>query len=222
MDIILILLTLMLPIIADLNIRLNYNKYLKEYNKKELTGAEVARMILEKHNLKDIYVVETSGYLSDHYDPTRKVVRLSAAVYNKATVASVAIAAHECGHAIQDKEGYKFMRFRSAIFPFVNITTSLSYWIILIGLFLGILKVFYIGIAFTCIGLLFQLVTLPVEFDASKRAKEELKKLKVVNKTEEKGIAKVLKSAALTYVAGVLASILQIVRLLLLANNNRD
>ena len=220
MDLLLILIIITIPLIADINIKTNYNKYLKVDNKGNLTGQEVARKILDKHGLNDVYVVETDGYLSDHYDPSRKTVRLSKAVFEGESVASIAIAAHECGHAIQDKENYLFLRLRSLIFPIVNIATTLSYFIILIGLVLQILDLFYLGIALTSIGLIFQLITLPVEFDASKRAKEELNKLRVVSKEEASGVKKVLFSAAMTYVAGVLSSVLQIVRLLLIARSN--
>lgn len=215
-DLLLLILILIVPLIAEINVKNNYRKYLKVSNNKGLTGQEVARKILDKNGLKDIYVVETDGYLSDHYDPRRKVVRLSKAVYRGETVASVAIAAHECGHAIQDKEGYAFLKIRSLIFPVVNVATSISYYIILIGFFLQILDVIYLGIGFTLLGLIFQVITLPVEFNASKRAKEELNTLNVVSDDEAVGVKKVLKSAALTYVAGVLASAIQILRLLLI------
>lgn len=219
MDLLLLLLIILIPIIADISVRTNYNKYLKKYNVGKLNGQEVARMILDKNNLQNIYVVETNGYLSDHYDPRRKVVRLSKAVYEGESIASIAIAAHECGHAIQDKSGYLFMKIRSAIFPIVNICTSISYYIILIGFIFQILNLIYIGIGFTCFGLIFQLITLPVEFNASKRAEEELNTLNIITFEEKHSVKKVLFSAAMTYVAGVLASALQVLRLLLIASN---
>ena len=221
MDLFLIILILIIPLVADINVKNTYKKYLNIKNNKSITGQEVARMILDKNGLQDVYVVETKGYLSDHYDPKRKVVRLSKSVYEGESVASIAIAAHECGHAIQDKEGYSYMKFRSAIFPIVNIATSISYYIILIGFLLEILDVIYLGIGFSLLGLLFQIITLPVEFNASFRAKDQLNKLHIVNPNESTGVEKVLKSAALTYVAGVLASAIQILRLIL-AVNNRD
>lgn len=220
MDLFLIVVIILVPLIADLNVKNTYKKYLKIKNTDNLTGQEIARKILDKNGLENVYVVETSGYLSDHYDPKRKTVRLSKAVFEGETIASIAIAAHECGHAIQDKEGYLYMRFRSAIFPIVNIATSISYYIILIGFLLEILNMVYLGIAFTALGLLFQIVTLPVEFNASARAKKELESLHLVKKNEATGVKKVLSSAALTYVAGVLASAAQIIRLILVARNN--
>ncbi|MBE6155919.1 MAG: zinc metallopeptidase [Firmicutes bacterium] len=220
MDLLLIAVIIIVPLIADLNVKGTYKKYLKVKNQGNLSGQEIARQILDHNGLTDVYVVETSGFLSDHYDPKRKTVRLSKAVFEGETVAAIAIAAHECGHAIQDKEGYWFMRLRSAIYPIVNIATSVSYYIILIGFLFQILDMVYLGIAFTTLGLIFQLVTLPVEFNASSRAKEELIKLRIVQDSETTGISKVLTSAALTYVAGVLASAVQILRLILAVKNN--
>lgn len=218
MDLILILLIIGIPALASLGIKTTYKKYLKVNGSKNLTGQEVARKILDSHGLNDMYVVETSGTLSDHYDPTRKVVRLSRDIFSKTSISSVAVAAHECGHAIQDKEGYAPMRIRSAIYPVVKVATSVSYYIILIGFILEALDLVYLGIACTCLGLLFQIVTLPVEFNASKRALEELEKLNLVSSNEKDGASKVLAAAALTYVAGVLASALQVLRLILAAN----
>ena len=134
----------------------------------------------------------------------------------------MAIAAHECGHAIQDKEGYLFLKLRSLIFPVVNIATSISYYIILIGFIFEVLDLVYIGIGLTTIGLFFQIITLPVEFNASKRAGKEIDAMHLANSEEKSGIKKVLVSAALTYVAGVLTSALQILRLLLIASSDRD
>lgn len=219
MDLLLVLMIIFIPLLADFYVKGTYKKYLKKDCSKKLCGQEVARMILDKNGLQDVYVVKTNGTLTDHYDPKRKVVRLSEAVYSGETISSLAIAAHECGHAIQDKEGYMYMRFRSFIFPFVNIATSLSYWIICIGFLLELLDMVYLGVGLTCFGLLFQIVTLPVEFDASKRARHELNNLDIVSEEESDGVKKVLVSAALTYVAGVLASALQILRLILIARD---
>lgn len=213
-DNLLILIIFIIPLIAQIKVSINYNKYLKEDSFCGLTGFEVARKILDSHALKNIHIVETPGTLSDHYDPTRKVLRLSHNVFHGTSISSMSIAAHECGHAIQDKEGYSFMRIRSFIFPIVNIATQLSYIIILIGILTAMFKLIMLGIALTGCGLIFQLITLPVEFDASKRAKEELYKLNIANDEENNGVKKVLGAAAITYVAGVLTSILQILRLI--------
>lgn len=219
-ELIIFILIIILPLMADIYVKLNYKKYLKDENSRKLSGQEVARMILDTHGLQNVYVVETGGYLSDHYDPKRKVVRLSKEVYEGTSVSSMAIAAHECGHAIQDKEGYAYMRFRAMIFPLVNIATSVSYWIIVLGFVLEMFDLVYLGIGLTSLGLIFQIVTLPVEFNASARAKDEINNLNLAPEDEQVGIKNVLTSAALTYIAGVLASALQIIRLILVANNN--
>ena len=220
MDLILVIIVILIPLIAQIGVSSNYQKYKRVKNTKELTGYDVARKILDENGLGDIYIVETRGELTDHYDPTKKVVRLSSDIYHGKTVAAMSVASHECGHAIQDKDGYTFMRIRSAIFPIVNIATSISYWIILLGFLFELLDLIYIGIALTCLGLLFQIVTLPVEFDASKRAGVFLKEYNLATEDESKGVKKMLGAAAMTYVAGVLASALQILRLILAARNN--
>lgn len=222
MELTLFILIIILPLIADIFVKINYSINLKKENSKGISGAEVARKILDKNGLSNIYVVATNGYLTDHYDPKRKVIRLSKDVYEGSSVSSMAIAAHECGHAIQDKEGYLFLKLRSLIFPIVNIATSVSYYIILIGFIFEMLDLVYIGIGLTSLGLLFQIITLPVEFNASKRAGKEIDAMHLANSEEKSGIKKVLVSAALTYVAGVLTSALQILRLLLIANSDRD
>ena len=220
MDLILAIIVILIPLIAQIGVSSNYQKYKRVKNTKELTGYDVARKILDENGLGDIYIVETTGELTDHYDPTKRVVRLSSDIYHGKTVAAMSVAAHECGHAVQDKEGYTFMRIRSAIFPIVNVATSISYWIILLGFLFELLDLIYIGIALTCLGLLFQIVTLPVEFDASKRAGVFLKEYNLATEDESKGVKKMLGAAAMTYVAGVLASALQILRLILAARNN--
>lgn len=221
MDLLLFFIILIIPTIAQIGISINYKKYKNIKNERGLSGQETARKILDENGLKDIYVVETSGNLSDHYDPKRKVVRLSSEVFRGETIAAVSIAAHECGHAIQDKEGYFMMRIRSLIYPIVNIGTSLSYFIILIGVLTQMFEIVLVGIALTALGLVFQLVTLPVEIDASKRALNIIENDSLVNSDEHGGCKKMLISAAMTYVAGVLASALQVLRLLLIFNNDR-
>ncbi len=223
MDLILIILILLIPGVAQMFISINYSNYKKQPLEKKMSGQEVAREILDKHGLSNIYVVEVKGNLTDHYDPSRKVVRLSSEVFHGETIAAAAIAAHECGHAIQDKENYFMLRLRSLIYPIVNLGTSLSYIIILIGIVMQALDLVYVGIALTGLGLIFQLITLPVEFDASKRALKILEEENLVVSSEHIGCKKILTSAAVTYVAGVLASALQILRLVLIfGNNDRD
>lgn len=214
-DFLFIIIILIIPFIAQLKVSSNYNKYLTVKQSSGLSGFEVARKILDNNGLDNIHIVETRGKLTDHYDPTRKVIRLSHNVFHGDSIASISIAAHECGHAIQDKTGYVWMRIRSMIFPIVNIATSISYVIILIGILAQLFNVVLLGIFLTAFGLIFQIITLPVEFDASNRAKDELKKIGIVTTEEQTGVNKVLGAAAMTYVAGVLSSALEIVRLLL-------
>lgn len=221
MDYILILLIIIIPLLAQLKISLNYKRYSNVANDNNKNGYDIAREILNRNNLDYIDVVEVAGDLTDHYDSKNQVVRLSSAIFHGSSVSSTAIAAHECGHAIQDKEGYQPMQLRAKIYPVVNIATSLSYWIILIGFLFQLINLVYIGIILTCFGLIFQLITLPVEFDASKRAKEILLSYNLVNSNEIKGVKRVLSAAAMTYVAGVLASAIQILRLILIAQRRK-
>lgn len=217
---ILYILIILIPVIAQIRITTSYGKYKKVNNSKGLSGFEVARKILDANGLENVYVVETTGNLTDHYDPSRKVIKLSKDIFNGETIAAASVAAHECGHAIQDKNNYSFMRIRSFLVPFVNLTSSFSWVVILIGLFTEYFQIFALGIGLISIGLVFQLVTLPVEFDASKRAKEELQKLNLIGNGEDTGVTKMLGAAAMTYVASVLTSVLEIVRLIALFNDN--
>jgi hypothetical protein len=221
MDLMLLIVILIVPAMAQVLVTTNYNKYRNVDNSIKLCGQEVARKILDTNGLDKIYVVSTSGNLTDHYDSSRKVIRLSNDIFNNNSIASLAVAAHECGHAIQDKDGYFFMRLRSLIYPIVRIGTMFSYIVIAIGALAQILNVIYLGIALVSLGLIFQLVTLPVEFDASKRAIEEIKKLELITSDEEQDVYNMLKAAALTYVAGVLTSLLEIVRLIMIFSDDR-
>lgn len=222
MDLIICLLIVIIPALAQLFISINYSKYKKIFNDSKITGQEVARKILDSNNLEKIYVVATGGNLTDHYDSSRKVIRLSKDIYDNESIASLAVAAHECGHAIQDKDGYFFMRLRSFIYPIVRIGTMFSYLVIFIGAIAEAMNIIYLGIALVALGLIFQLVTLPVEFDASKRALIELKNLGLVTDEELDGAKKMLISAALTYVAGVLSSALELLRLILIFTDKND
>lgn len=222
MELILLICILIVPAIAQFMVTGNYNKYKKIENSGNLTGYDTARKILDENGLKDILVIETQGTLTDHYDPSRKVVRLSSDIYHGNTIAACSVAAHECGHAIQDKEGYLYMRIRALIFPVVRIATSLSYIIIFLGLLMEALNMIYLGIALVGSGLVFQLVTLPVEINASKRAKEKLLQYQMINEEEGSDVTKMLGAAAMTYVAGVLASAAQLLRLVLIFGRRDD
>ena len=215
------LLGLIITGIAQLTVNSNYSKYKQEYSKSHKSGREVAREILDKHGLKNIEVVQVSGNLTDHYDPTKKVVRLSSDIYSGTSIASVSVAAHECGHAIQDKIGYTPMRIRSRLVPVVNFSTKIGDLVIVIGLAAGALKMATIGLILLLSMLLFQLVTLPVEFDASRRGKKELDELHILNTDEQTGAARMLRAAAFTYVASVISTLFQILRLALMVASSR-
>ena len=216
---IIFLLMLIIPVYASIKVNLSYKKYVKIDNEKKLTGFDVARRILDENNLGEIYVVETKGTMSDHYDPRRKTVRLSTDVYHGTSISSLAIAAHECGHAIQDKEGYTWFKIRSMIFPIINIGQKIAYVVMIIGLFLSYLNYVYAAIGFTFLGLLFELVTLPVEFDASKRAKSIVLSDGMISDSEKSGVDAVLNSVAFTYVAAVISSMLEMIYLLMQLND---
>lgn len=219
---ILIFLGIIISVIANLFVKITYKKYLNFENSKGLTGFDVARKILDKNNLQDIHVVEVRGYLTDHYDPNRKVVRLSSEVFHENSIASLAVAAHEVGHALQDANNYWFMKFRSFLVPFVNFISRAGYFAILIGIIFGYGSVIYIAIAMELATLLFQIVTLPVEFNASKRALLKIREYNLVTDDEYKGTKSVLFAAAFTYVASLVTILLQLLRLLLIAGSRRD
>lgn len=220
MEGVLYLVGLLLVLGSQLLVSGSYSKYKKIKNKANISGFDVAREILDKNGLNDIHIVETNGNLTDHYDPSRKVVRLSKDIFHGTSIASMAVAAHECGHALQDKDGYKFMRIRAALVPTVNISTKAGYIALVIGLLFSSKDLALFGVALLAVMLLFQLVTLPVEFNASNRAKKELNKMEKVSGKEEDGVSKMLLAAALTYVASVINEALQIFRLLLIASNS--
>lgn len=220
MDMLIIIASLVITLGAQAYINSNYNKTRKININSNMKGCDIARLILDKNGLNNVKVVEASGILSDHYDPRRKTVNLSPEVYAKASVAAASVAAHECGHAIQDKEGYLFLRLRHSLVPFVNFASYAGYIAVLIGLFMSAFNFIWFGILMECIILFFQLVTLPVEFNASSRALENLVNFNIVNDKEIVYSKKMLFAAALTYVASVAAAVLQIVRLLLIARRN--
>ena len=216
-DLVLLLLIILLPIIAQAIVRRSYNKYSKVKSSSNLTGKDVANMILERNGIKNVSVEQIGGTLSDHYNPKGKNICLSSSIYNDCSISSISVAAHECGHALQDKEAYSFFNFRSMLVPVVNVTSKISSIIIIIGFILEFANLLEIGIILLCVGLLFQLITLPVEFNASKRARIQLQELGLITQDELSGVKKVLSAAALTYVAGFLAEMLQVLRIVLLS-----
>ena len=219
MDLLLIFLIILIPLIAQLGIKSSYSKYSSIENDNELTGKEVARMIVDKNGLNNVEIYETSGELADYYDPRKKKVVLSTNIYRGKSISSAAVAAHEVGHAIQDKEGYFFLKFRSFLVPIVNFTSHISSLFIIIGFAASAFDFIDIGIILLLVGLFFQLITLPVEFNASARAKEQLKDIGLYSKKNINGTNSVLNAAAYTYVAGFLAEALQILRLILISRD---
>lgn len=207
---------------AQILINVRYSKYSKIKNNRGISGEQTARMILDRNGLSDVKVERVSGYLTDHYDPKNKTVRLSSDVYDGTTIASAAISAHECGHAIQDKENYKFLRIRSSLIPIVNISSYAGYIAILLGLLFGTLNLIWLGIVFELVILLFQIITLPVEINASFRALKQIDNMHILNSEELKSSKKVLIAAATTYLASVASAILQILRLILMFGRNND
>ena len=199
---------------AQFYISVSYSKYSKIAASRGFTGAMSARTVLDRHGLRDVSVSQVAGSLSDHYDPRKKQVRLSNAVYGGSSIASIAVACHECGHAIQDSENYTFMRIRSALVPVTRISSYLGYLAIVIGCIFSSYTLIYIGIIAEVVILLFQLITLPVEINASRRALEEIKELNFLVDREYSGGRTMLTAAALTYVASVVTALLQIIRLL--------
>lgn len=221
-SIIILFISFIIVTIAQINISRAYKKYSNIENKSGLTGVEVARKILDKNGLNDIYVVEVGGKLTDHYDPSRKVVRLSGDVFHENTIAAAAVAAHECGHAIQDKENNTFMRIRGALVPVVNLSTKIGYFVLLIGILAQMMDLIWMGIALEVVILIFQLITLPVEFDASKKALKEIETMGLFKSSEMDGAKNMLTAAALTYVASFISSLLEILRLVLVFTSNDD
>lgn len=222
---ILIFIGIILTLLASARVKMTYAKYAKVRSRGGYTGAQTAERILHNAGISDVRVEHVSGDLTDHYDPKSKVLRLSDTVYNSQSVAAIGVAAHECGHAIQHDKGYSPLAFRSALVPVANIGATISWPLILIGFFItgsGSILV-QLGILLFSLAVLFQLVTLPVEFNASSRAIAILGNSGILYEEEVKDARKVLNAAALTYVAAAAASILQLLRLLLLfGGRSRD
>lgn len=213
-----IFISILITTLSQIFISLAYSKYKKILNNKDLSGYDVARKILDSNNLDNIMILETRGNLTDHYDPQRKVIKLSTDIYHGSSIAGAAVAAHECGHAIQDKTKYTPMRIRSTLVPFVNICTRIGYLAIVIGIIFSYTLI-EVGIVLLLSMLVFQLITLPVEFNASHRAIKELKRLNLIDEEEKSSAKNMLIAAAFTYVASVLSTLLEILRYALIFND---
>lgn len=219
---ILVLIGALLSMWASARVNSTYKKYAQVRSASGLTGAEAARRILNGAGIYDVRIEHISGNLTDHYDPRGKVLRLSDTVYGSPSVAAIGVAAHECGHAIQHDQGYAPLQIRSAIVPVANIGTKAAFPIILLGLFFGnSYTLIQVGLLCFACGTLFQLITLPVEFNASARAVDILGNTHMLSDTELGSTKKVLSAAAMTYVAAAAASILSLLRLVLLFGGRR-
>lgn len=203
-------------------LRSTYGRWQKVPAASGISGAETARLILDSNGLNDVSVVEVPGQLTDHYDPRKRAVRLSTANYRGASVASHAVAAHEVGHAIQHAKAYTPLRLRSALVPVASLGSSLAPWLIIGGAVLGIFNLIQFGVILFAAAVLFQLVTLPVEFDASRRAGQQLQSLGIATTSEVGGTRSVLNAAALTYVAAAAASVLYLLYYVSMFMGNRD
>ena len=213
---------LLLPIYAQMKVQGTYRKFSKVPAQRGMTGAQVARMILDHHGLTDVRVVPTQGVLSDHYNPATKTVALSESNYYESSLAGIAVAAHEVGHAIQHKEAYSFLTLRAKLVPVANISSNMSWIFVMIGIFASSSGFLLLGIVLLSAGVIFQIVTLPVEFDASKRAMNEVVSLGIIGNNEETGARKVLNAAALTYVAAAAVAVLELLRLVLIYTGMRS
>ena len=218
----LVLIGVILSLWASARVKSTYAKYSGERSLSGMTGAQAAQRILSMAGIYDVTVQHVAGNLTDHYDPRNKTLNLSDAVYSNASVAAVGVAAHECGHAIQHDRGYAALKFRSALAPVASIGANISWPLILVGLlFGGSGTLIQLGIIMFSLAVAFQLVTLPVEFNASKRAMTMLEETGVLYADELPKTRNVLNAAALTYVAAAASSILQLLRLVLLFGGNR-
>lgn len=224
---ILVLIGIGITMLASARMNSSFTKYAQIRSSSGLTGREVAERILAANGIYDVAVQPAPGQLTDHYDPSKKIVRLSESIYSSTSVAAIGVAAHECGHAIQDNRSYFPLRFRSAFVPLANLGSRLSWPMILIGLllaqsgaYLGYNLMSW-GILLFSLAVIFQLITLPVEFDASRRALIQLSETGILPAGEKRQAREVLTAAALTYVAAAAASLLQLMRLLILFGGRR-
>lgn len=221
----LVIIGVIICLLASSRMKSTFNKYSRVRNHSGMTGREAAEQVLRGAGIYDVRVEHISGDLTDHYDPRTKVLRLSDATYNSASVAAVGVAAHECGHAIQHATGYAPLKIRGALVPVANFGSTIAWPLILIGLFFNSqssMLFLNLGIIAFSLAVLFQIVTLPVEFNASNRAIRILGSSGMLYEDEVDATKKVLSAAALTYVAGAASAILQLLRIILLANSRRD
>lgn len=217
---ILIIIALLISLAVQMNMKGTFQKYSRVRSERGMTGAQAAERILHNAGIYNVRVERIHGNLNDHYDPRTKVIKLSDSIYGSNSLAAVGVAAHECGHAIQDATGYAPLGIRSALVPAANLGSQLSWPLFLIGLIFSMKPLLTAGIILFCAALLFQIVTLPVEFNASGRALRTLEQTGIMASQEIRDTRKVLGAAAMTYVAAVAASLLQLLRLVLLSRRS--
>lgn len=217
-----ILLAFGLSMWAQFRVKGTFNKWAKVQNLYGLTGHDAARRMLDANGLYDVPIEPVRGALTDHYDPIHRVVRLSEPVYYESSISAVAVACHEVGHAIQHKQKYPMLVLRHRMFPVVNFASGVAPFLLLAGFLFGALNLIGLGIIFFSAAVLFQIVTLPVEFNASNRARKVMLQQGFISPNEARGVGKVLNAAALTYVAAALISILELLRYILIFTSNRE
>ena len=196
---------------ASLKTKSTFNKYSRVRSAKGLTGAEAAQRLLSGAGVSDVRIERVDGFLSDHYDPTSKTLRLSSKVYGESSLSAIGVACHEAGHALQHAQAYMWLSFRSAMVPAVNISSSFSYIVLIGGFMLGMTNLVYLGIILFSVAVLFSIITLPVEWDASNRAKMLMVQCGVVDRSEATGAGAVLNAAFLTYLAAAVSSALTLI-----------
>ncbi len=219
---ILVIIGALLGLLAQAKVKGAFARYSKVYSMRGVTAEQVAEMILQQAGIRDVRIEQIGGDLTDHYSPNEKVLRLSETVYGSSSVAAIGVAAHECGHAIQHAEDYLPIQIRSTIVPVVNIGSKLAWPVIFLGLLIGMTPLANVGIILFSLIVVFQVVTLPVEFNASGRALAILRDSSYLSGDELKGARKVLSAAAMTYVAAMVASVLQLLRLVMIVGRRRD
>lgn len=220
--IVLVLPAVLLALWAQTRVTSTFNRYSKIASLGGLTGSEAAKAVLNQNGLHSVRVEPIDGNLTDHFDPRTNVIRLSRAVYNERSIAAIGVAAHEAGHAVQHSENYMPIKVRNAVLPVANIGSYAAFPLAILGILFSFDMLINVGIILFSAVVLFQIVTLPVEFDASKRAITTLDNLAILNKQELRGTKRVLSAAAMTYVAATAVAIMNLVRLLVLSNRNRD
>ncbi|MBF6625012.1 zinc metallopeptidase [Aerococcaceae bacterium zg-BR9] len=218
----LVIIGAMLVMYAQTRVKSTFNKFSEWETTNRVTGRQAAQTLLQASNIHNVSIEHIPGHLSDHYDSQNKVLRLSDATDQETSIAAVAVAAHECGHALQDAENYGFLRMRNAFVPIAQLGSSLSMPLLMIGLVMNLLSLVWLGIIAFSAALLFQIITLPVEFDASKRALVIMEQYHLVEPDEIPAAKKVLNAAAFTYIASTLNSALTLLRFILMAQRRRD